>query len=79
MKNPFKPGDKVICISKPQTGHYQCEVGVKAIVKGINLGNNIITEEDICTSNPGDPWACYGHRHFKLQKKSISFKTLKEI
>ncbi len=48
-KNPFKVGDKVICIKTPQRNHYQCAIGVKATIKEID--NSIIyVEENICTS-----------------------------
>ena len=73
MANPFKPGDKVICIKKPIEGSYQCDVGAIATVSYI-IDNFIHTEEDICTSTEWCNEVCYRTYNFKLAQRKISLK-----
>lgn len=72
--NPFKVGDKIICIGLPPRGHYQCALHSKATVSKVN-GGSIITEEDICTS-ASTQGACYNYKHFKLDRPVFSFKEV---
>ena len=77
-KNPFKVGDKVICIAQPPSGHYQCNIGATGIVSKI-WDNILQTENNICSDqNFSHNDACYQFQYFKLQKKTMSFKALKE-
>ena len=75
MINPFKVGDKVICIKAPPKGHYQCKVKAKATVRRVN-DQVIYTEPDICIDYPNDDFSCYQHFSFKLDNKKLSFKAI---
>lgn len=75
MDNPFKKGDKVICIKQPPTGHYQCEVGAKATVRD-TLGTIIRTVEEICPDYTNSQDARYQSEYFKLCASAISFKKI---
>lgn len=75
MSNPFKKGDKVICIKQPSYGQFQCKVGVKATVEDVS-GPIIYTVEEICTDYNNRDGVCYRSEYFKLYNPSISFKKI---
>lgn len=79
MRNPFKPGDRVVCIERPRPYTYGCAVGAKATVSRVG-GTLIYTKEDICNDwgVPTPAHACYHYSFFALAKSTISFKQLKE-
>ena len=69
-------GDKVICIKKPPGGCFQCKVGAKATVDRIR-GATLWTKEELCPDYSNGEGACYDPHCFALQRKKISFKTLR--
>lgn len=75
MSNPFKKGDKVVCIKQPPEIQYQCKVGVKVTVKFIG-GSIIYTVEEICHEYTNKQGACYQSEYFKLYNPTISFKKI---